>query len=87
MPGGSVPFGMPDTNLDDDMTPGEAEEVLHADGEFDCSTEEDIEKRLMDTQISVTSADSLIIMSFKLPIRVVKQNAPGSTPMSPSSTN
>ena len=51
MPVGSVPFGMPDTNLDGDPTPGlpEAEEVLHAEGEFDCSTEEDIEKRLMDT--------------------------------------
>lgn len=55
---------MPDSNLDGD------ESV--AEGEFDCSTEEDIEKRLMDTQISVTGADSLVIMSFKLPIRVVK---------------
>ena len=74
VPVGSVPLGAPFTRLEDDedgVSEGLAEEV-HAEGEFDCSTDEDIRKRLMDTQISVSNADSLVIMSFKLPIRVVK---------------
>ena len=75
MPMGSVPTGLPFTNLEDDLSPGvpEPEEAHDVRHDLDISTEEEIEKRLMDYHINVDVNDSLVIMSFKLPIRIERQ--------------
>ena len=40
--------------------------------DFDFSSEDEMEKKLMDPEISITKNDSLILMSFRLPVCVTK---------------
>lgn len=39
---------------------------------FDFSTEDEYEKKLLDTEIKINKHDSLVVMSFKLPVTVIK---------------
>ena len=48
---------------------GEAQSGIN---NFDFSTEDEYEKKLLDTEIKINSFDSLLVMSFKLPVTVVK---------------
>lgn len=38
---------------------------------FDFSTEDEYEKKLLDTEIKINKSDSLILMSFRLPVTIV----------------
>ena len=40
--------------------------------DFDFSSEDEMEKKLMDPEISISKNDSLILMSFRLPVCVTK---------------
>ena len=39
---------------------------------FDFSTEDEYEKKLLDNEIKISKHDSLVVMSFKLPVTVIK---------------
>ena len=48
-------------------------DALRFDPEFDFS-EDELEKKLMDPNIHLDSKDHIILMSFELPVKIVKQN-------------
>jgi hypothetical protein len=43
-------------------------ERTKADAEFEYSSEDELDKRLLDSEIKLTANDSLVVMSFRLPI-------------------
>jgi len=48
--------------------------IVQEKNDFDFSSEDEMEKKLMDPEISITKNDSLILMSFRLPVCVTKQS-------------
>ena len=56
-----------------DQSPNEKQALQDQMADFDIiSSADEMDKRLMDPDIKITKTDSLIVMSFRLPINVIR---------------